>query len=237
MAVDLKTLTGTPMEHRNATPPKGTRFIATATFLESVVSQALGSSGSVGNERRSSETITTKEGKNDADYRRRLQRPQARSRECVTSDTSELAIKTALGGGEGRSAGSSLRAGFLPAQQHKPEVAHERLTRSLKVRHSFSLEPAPHVNASARVNAAGTVVSPAVSIDSPARNIAATVWASMSRDSGTAVVNASMGTSDCCPSHITIHIDGKRGAGFSRANVGHGGRFGNRNTQSDGGRG
>jgi hypothetical protein len=48
----------TPMNHRKATPSNGTRFMASATVLEFVSSQAPGSSGSVGTERRSNKTIS-----------------------------------------------------------------------------------------------------------------------------------------------------------------------------------
>lgn len=117
------------------------------------------------------------------------------------------------------------------------KVAQERLTRHSKVRHSFSLVAPPGIDASARISAVRTIMSTAVGINPSARNIGATVRASMSRNSGAAVVNASMGTSDCCPSNGTIHINGERGASFSLADLDHGGRFGNGNTKSDCGRG
>src|SRR5258708_380576 len=48
------------MNHRKATPAKGTRFNAIATVWESVVIQAPESSGSAGTERRSSQSIVSR---------------------------------------------------------------------------------------------------------------------------------------------------------------------------------
>ncbi len=78
-----------------------------------------------------------------------------------------------------------------------------------------------------------TVIPAAMGIHSPAHDVGATVRASMPRNNGTAVVDASMRASDCRPSHIAIHIDGKRGASFSLANPDHGGRFGSGYTKSE----
>src|SRR5882757_5099381 len=48
------------MNHRKATPAKGTRFNAIATVWESVAIQAPESSGSAGTERRSSQSIVNR---------------------------------------------------------------------------------------------------------------------------------------------------------------------------------
>src|SRR5712672_3473014 len=48
------------MNHKKATPAKGTRFNASATVLESVASHAPGSSGSDGTERQSSQIIANR---------------------------------------------------------------------------------------------------------------------------------------------------------------------------------